>query len=573
MAASVTVSVLAPNGRRQNVRIGASTLLMQVLEEVCKKQNFSADDYDLKFQRSILDLSMQGRFANLPNNAKLEMVPSSRQRSSVEAQVRIALQAPDGTRMQHGFMTSATLWDVVTNFPQSRLVAEQQGEGSTPACVYTHDEYVGEEVLKKTTLKSLGITGGSAIIRFLVKRELTPSSRGGRPSDGEGPSQLPADPGDPGDLQPEPRGGGSPRPGTSTRKNNNVGDDDDNDDDGKRTPVAPFVPFGGGGQRLGGSDGGAAAGGGGGGGGVAATAAQHRVVPSTSASAQGRAATGPTQAKKYRVDRGEQQEVETVQPAGLSQASQDFSSEELARPCERQVLVFNPSLDASHAGSSGGAATGDELPDEFFEVTVDDVRRRLEQLKRERIKMEEAPLTTQALRESQELEKMKRYPQVVIRVQFPDRNILQGVFRPNEPVCALVELVRSCLEEPAPPFYLYTAPPKRVLDASTQTLFKANLFPTSLVHFGCTVKRDHYLKLAILEATEPQVHADAILCSVLPKTPVPGAAASATTLYPIPDSCEACDDDPDSEPVAGPSHEASKPTATVPKWLKLPGKR
>ncbi|CAN0213886.1 unnamed protein product [Lampetra fluviatilis] len=546
MAASVTVSVLAPNGRRQNVRIGASTPLMQVLEEVCKKQNFSADDYDLKFQRSILDLSMQGRFANLPNNAKLEMVPSSRQRSSVEAQVRIALQAPDGTRMQHGFMTSATLWDVVTNFPQSRLVVEQQGEGSTPACVFTHDEYVGEEVLKKTTLKSLGLTGGSAIIRFLVKRELTSSSRGGRPSDGEGPSQLPADPGDPGDLQPEPRGGGSPRPGTSTRKNNNVGDDDDNDDGGNRTPVAPFVAFGGGGQRLGGSDGGAA---GGGGGGVAA--AQHRVVPSTSASAQGRAATGPTQAKKYRVDRGEEQEVET--------------------PCERQVLVFNPSLDVSHAG---GAATGDELPDEFFEVTVDDVRRRMEQLKRERIKMEEAPLTTQALRESQELEKMKRYPQVVIRVQFPDRNILQGVFRPNEPVCALVELVRSCLEEPAPPFYLYTAPPKRVLDAPTQTLFKANLFPTSLVHFGCTVKRDHYLKLAILEATEPQVHADAILCSVLPKTPVPGAAASAAVMYPIPDSCEACDDDPDPEPVAGPSHEASRPpTATVPKWLKLPGKR
>lgn len=33
-----------------------------------------------RFQRNVLDLSVQWRFANLPNNAKLEMVPASRSR-------------------------------------------------------------------------------------------------------------------------------------------------------------------------------------------------------------------------------------------------------------------------------------------------------------------------------------------------------------------------------------------------------------------------------------------------------------------------------------------------------------
>ena len=37
-----------------------------------------------RFQRSVLDLSLQWRFANLPNNAKLEMVPASRSREGPE---------------------------------------------------------------------------------------------------------------------------------------------------------------------------------------------------------------------------------------------------------------------------------------------------------------------------------------------------------------------------------------------------------------------------------------------------------------------------------------------------------
>lgn len=50
-----------------------------------------------RFQRNVLDLSLQWRFANLPNNAKLEMVPISRSREGPETMVggpRGGLAAP-----------------------------------------------------------------------------------------------------------------------------------------------------------------------------------------------------------------------------------------------------------------------------------------------------------------------------------------------------------------------------------------------------------------------------------------------------------------------------------------------
>ena len=48
-----------------------------------------------RFQRSVLDLSLQWRFANLPNNAKLEMVPASRSREGPENMVGSALGEAD----------------------------------------------------------------------------------------------------------------------------------------------------------------------------------------------------------------------------------------------------------------------------------------------------------------------------------------------------------------------------------------------------------------------------------------------------------------------------------------------
>ncbi|NXL49105.1 ASPC1 protein, partial [Podilymbus podiceps] len=120
------------------------------------------------FQRSVLDLSLQWRFARLPNNAKLEMVPVSN-RVGVGNTVRIALQLDDGSRLQDTFLCQQTLWELLNHFAKIREFMEQHGELS-PVCIYMRDEISGKDVLEKTTLKSLGLTGCSAIIRVVMKK-------------------------------------------------------------------------------------------------------------------------------------------------------------------------------------------------------------------------------------------------------------------------------------------------------------------------------------------------------------------------------------------------------------------
>uniref|UniRef100_A0A3Q0RFQ7 ASPSCR1 tether for SLC2A4, UBX domain containing n=1 Tax=Amphilophus citrinellus TaxID=61819 RepID=A0A3Q0RFQ7_AMPCI len=168
MAASGTaVTVLTPNGRRQTVKVAPNTPLLQVLEDVCKKHGFNPDDHGLKFQRTVVDLTLPWRFANLPNNAKLEMVTSTRKQAVADSQVRIALQMEDGSRLQGSFSCGQTLWEVLTHFPEIRCLFVHM-------CLSVGVQVSGEEALKKASLKSLGLTGGSAIVRFLLKKEKTP---------------------------------------------------------------------------------------------------------------------------------------------------------------------------------------------------------------------------------------------------------------------------------------------------------------------------------------------------------------------------------------------------------------
>uniref|UniRef100_A0A3Q2PTN6 ASPSCR1 tether for SLC2A4, UBX domain containing n=1 Tax=Fundulus heteroclitus TaxID=8078 RepID=A0A3Q2PTN6_FUNHE len=114
------VTVLTPNGRRQPIKVAPNTSLLQVLEDVCKKHGFDPNDHGLKFQRTVLDLTLPWRFANLPNNAKLEMVTSTRKQGGADGQVRIALQMEDGSRLQGSFSCGQSLWELIAHFPQIR---------------------------------------------------------------------------------------------------------------------------------------------------------------------------------------------------------------------------------------------------------------------------------------------------------------------------------------------------------------------------------------------------------------------------------------------------------------------
>lgn len=235
-------------------------------------------------------------------------------------------------------------------------------------------------------------------------------------------------------------------------------------------------------------------------------------------------------------------------------------------PLDRNPVVCHPDLEESVP------ACPDELPDAFFEVTMDDVRRRLAQLESERKCLEDAPLVTKALREAQAKAKLERYPKVALRVRFPDRYILQGFFRPSETVADLRDFVRSHLGNPALPFYLFIAPPKTVLDDSL-TLFQANLFPTALVHLGTDGPTAGLcLEPRLLEHTMAPSAADELVARHIPR-----AAASAPTLppVPVPESGPALEDaaEPLPGPVPMPHQPVKRDPGKVPKWLKLPASK
>ncbi|XP_026077742.1 tether containing UBX domain for GLUT4-like [Carassius auratus] len=577
-ACGSAVSVLTPNGRRQTVKVSANTPLLQVLEDVCKKHGFNPEEHGLKFQRNVLDLSLQWRFASLPNNAKLEMVVCSRPQTGAESALRVALQMEDGSRLQGSFSSGQTLWDLLTHFPQTRT-SDLDASGLTPVCVYMRDEVSGEAALKKTSLKSLGLTGGSAIIRYVLKG--SDSSCPGAsvdavamPTDAVAKttvSQPPPEP--PEEPAPVPMETQAPPSQVTAQLNHHpIKQEEEEPKASQEQEVRPksdqppaklmpqedderpgtsqqchgsapsatptdFVPFSGSGQRLGGSAG---------------------LKMSTSWSSC--VSSSPPRAKKPKPSH------EIKRSVSAKQATRDEEeTDKYLEPVDRDLLVF-------HLDSGARRHDDAELPDEFFEVTVDDIRKRFAQLKSVRKALEEAPLVTKALRESQMKEKLDRYPKVVLRVQFPDRHVLQGFFRPLETVAALRSFIRSHLQDPQMEFYLFVAPPKTILDDPNVTLFQASLFPAALVYFGSDVRTDGYLRSDLLDVSVSALQADELIAGCVPRSP-----PAEEDLSSSPQSCDSSGQRGAMEDGGDTQTAAVRPEKTdpgkVPKWLKLPGKK
>ncbi|XP_040495919.1 tether containing UBX domain for GLUT4 isoform X2 [Ursus maritimus] len=461
------------------------------------------------------------------------MVPISRIRQGPENTVRIALQLDDGSRLQDTFCSGQTLWELLSHFAQTRECLERPCEAS-PVCVYMRDEVAGRASLQATTLKSLGLTGGSAIIRFAMK-----------PCSSAGVSRSKA-PGSPTSSLSADQAAGSPLlPLDSAGLSQ--GDVSHQDEAGisgasrvdaqakqisKEPAPAPFVPFSGGGQRLGGSSG----------------LAKSLMSPSVKLPKSFSSPGGPSKPKKSKPGQEPRPEPEP--------------------PVDRDPVVCHPDLEELLQ------AWPAELPDEFFEVTVDDVRRRLAQLKSERKRLEEAPLVTKAFREAQMREKLERYPKVVLRVLFPDRYILQGFFRPNETVGDLHAFVRSHLGNPELPFCLFITPPKIVLDDPTLTLFQADLFPAALVHFGAEEPTGLFLEPRLLEHTVSPSAADVLVARCMSRaagTPPPMPAPDPAPLELEPTAEAEAVGLP--EPSTGMAPPVRRDLGKVPKWLKLPASK
>lgn len=131
------------------------------MEEVCKKQGLVPNEYDLKHHKNVLDTTAIIRFSGLPNNAQLEMCAAQRTRQ--EGSVTLGVQLENGARLTGDFTPSDTLYQVVNT-----LCPEQLDEHSDDiVIIYMRNEVIGVEALRSTSLRSLGLTGGRAMLRLM----------------------------------------------------------------------------------------------------------------------------------------------------------------------------------------------------------------------------------------------------------------------------------------------------------------------------------------------------------------------------------------------------------------------
>ncbi|XP_013387421.1 tether containing UBX domain for GLUT4 isoform X2 [Lingula anatina] len=559
---SASVQVLCPNGRRQNVKITPNSKLLQVLEEVCKKQGFlPPEEYELKHGRNTLDIGLSFRYSNLPNNAKLELVKAAKART--ETTVIIALQLETGERLQHEFDPGVTLWELLQYWEQKPEAEQQQltsikKDGDTelhPVCLYMREDVIGELALKATSLRSLGLTGGKAIIRCLhrpidsatleqirqrlekeqvkqakldalnyqrqkseeaelpKKQNAIPTSTGSSETSMDTQSAesiaMDTESSENSAFQSRKRETEISPPGTSHKESKLEQVVEAMETDQQQAPSSDVstastdsvvlsggVPTGIPGVtmfRPGAGE-------------FSADQQQYIMDVAQSILGQMTAGNGPQQQQPSQGRGARPRQV--LQPTPSPFADFKFPEEtkgkelyknelsEVSRedfkPCDREIVVYRVDEPVSISPDQG------DVPDSFFEVTEHDVRRMMKDLQKSVKDMSDQPLMTQSMRKAELEEKFSKYERAVVRFHFPDKVVVQALFRPLETVFALTKFVKEHLDDRTMSFYLYTTPPKTVLKDPSNNLIEAGLVPASVVYVGTESQKEKYLSAQVM---------------------------------------------------------------------------
>lgn len=127
---------------------------------MCQKHKFDANEYDLKHHKRIVDLTTSFRFSGLPNNAQLEMVEAQKKREDVD--IELVVQLSDGKRISGQFKSNITVSSIVQELCPD--------EHSTDLVAIFMRTEIPNVKLGETTLKDLGLSSGSGLIRLMHRR-------------------------------------------------------------------------------------------------------------------------------------------------------------------------------------------------------------------------------------------------------------------------------------------------------------------------------------------------------------------------------------------------------------------
>ncbi|XP_043469265.1 tether containing UBX domain for GLUT4 isoform X2 [Leptopilina heterotoma] len=415
--ATKSVNVLLPNGHRQNIKVSPNTTILQVLDEACQKYGLQAENYDIKNLNKVLDVNSSFRFTNLPNNAQLEMVPCIKKRELLN--ITIGLQLEDGHRLMGDFQPNTLLNEILLSLAPSEST-------ETAVVVFMHQEISGKD-LENTTLRSLGLTKGKAMLRLLHR---DPNSK-----KEQAHVYIPA-------KKPVSKENDNPSTSSSFTKfiSNKIID-----------PINSIKAE------------------------VSKQIKEHDLRKD-----QEKETAGSQNKSSQKIKNNEK--TTTAEVKKTPKVIQNILKDSLINVAylgERNALVFN------QAGAL--PISQEDLPDSFFDLTVEDAKVLLRDAKKSINRLEDSPLLTEALRETEnnkkKLEHVNKYHWAIIRIQFPDQLVLQGLFRPEETVQDIKNFVRNYLKNPENEFVLYTTPPKTDLNPNCR-LIDENLVPSAVIYYS-----------------------------------------------------------------------------------------
>ncbi|XP_022953302.1 plant UBX domain-containing protein 2-like [Cucurbita moschata] len=212
------------------------------------------------------------------------------------------------------------------------------------------------------------------------------------------------------------------------------------------------------------------------------------------------------------IDSIDQPKLDEQEKKGSSTAS-TASTDQLIEPkkVDRQTRVF--------FAIPENVAANIELPDSFYKLSVEEVKR--EAVMRKQKIAESQLLVPKSYKEKQAKAARRKYNRTVIRIQFPDGVVLQGIFSPWEPTSALYEFVSTALKEPSLEFELIqpVGVKRRAIahfpavGEKAKTLDDLELVPSALVKFR-PIETDAVVFTGLcnelLEIIEPLVSGSAV---------------------------------------------------------------
>lgn len=86
------------------------------------------------------------------------------QRTRIESTVTVGVQLEDGTRLTGNFIPDDNLWNVLNQVCPNEINPEEN-----LVIIYMRREVYGKNALQTTTLRSLGLTTGRAMLRLIHK--------------------------------------------------------------------------------------------------------------------------------------------------------------------------------------------------------------------------------------------------------------------------------------------------------------------------------------------------------------------------------------------------------------------